>query len=333
MANIGFWKVLSLLFALALLLPFFSHADDVKSQTNPTQVETTDHSSSTDSASPKGPADVLVSVYVLNIGKYDLNSGRYTIDFYIDFQHPVGIDPSKFEFVNGRASRPDLIISTPTEHFYRMQANLYDAVDLRKFPFDHQKLEIILEDKSKTINELRYLPLLEETDMDKSVMDFPGWNIDGWKAFTRIHDYPIWKEKYSQYVFEIDISRAPFNAFMKTFLPICFILLIIIASVLLPPSEAKKKLSIVGTGLAATVMFHLSIAKKIPAVGYLTFADKFMVLTYIVLLLSFAVTVWVVTVKNNPLKKDLINRVQNWTLILMLILVPAAYVLLFLLGA
>ena len=64
---------------------------------------------------PRNPAHVRMGIYIINVGKFDLASGSYTIDFYLtvesDSELPPGYNTEKaadlsFEFINGRALKP-----------------------------------------------------------------------------------------------------------------------------------------------------------------------------------------------------------------------------------
>ncbi|MEM1692272.1 MAG: hypothetical protein QXK45_06350 [Thermofilaceae archaeon] len=70
-----------------------------------------------------------MGVYVLNLGKFELATGAYTVDFYIPLraEKPVAMDD--FEFMNGRAATVGKLIDTPTEKFFRIQANLSQNLD------------------------------------------------------------------------------------------------------------------------------------------------------------------------------------------------------------
>src|SRR3989338_2108306 len=111
---------------------------------------------------------VGVGLYVLNLGKFDISTGSSTIDFYLHLQRPQEC-ATNFEFMNGRAASTDIITNEPDEKFYRIQANLNSPVDLRKFPFDKQQVQIILEDKEATVDQLRYVPLTKQSGIDDSI--------------------------------------------------------------------------------------------------------------------------------------------------------------------
>src|SRR3990167_2701373 len=270
---------------------------------------------------------IKVGVYILNLGKFDVSTGAFTVDFYLSLKCESVCPKQDFEFMNGRASSVDKIIDAPSEKFYRIQANLNSPVNLKKFPFDQQNIQIIIEDKKKTIEELEYVLDFEATGIDDSVT-FTGWELEDWKAEARIHSYEVYDEDYSQYVFTIPISRIKINAIFKTFLPIIFIIFVMLSSFVLDPDKITTRLAMVGSALVASVMFHISLGNQIPPVSYLTFIDKFMVLTYFILLMSFVFNVFLLELHERH-KDKLVQKLHRLTEFTMFILVPTLYILLF----
>ena len=273
--------------------------------------------------------DVDVSLYVLNLGKFDVATGSFTADFYLNMKCSEKCDVGNFEFMNGRASSVDKIIDTDKEKFYRIQGNFNSNVDLKKFPFDEQKMQIIIEDKLHAVAEIKYIAQDEQSGLDESII-FSGWNLEGWDSEVKEHEYKVYDETYSQYVFDINIARIKLNAFMKTFMPVFFILLVVLFSFVLDPDKITTRLGMAGSSLVASVMFHISISNQIPPVGYLTFADKFMVLTYAILLATFVINVYLLELlerKNN----ELVERIHRKTEYSMFAVVPLLYLILFLL--
>ncbi len=274
-----------------------------------------------------GPEQVQVGLYLLNMGKFDVATGSFTADFYLSLKCEKNCSTPNFEFMNGRAATVEKMEDKPNEKFYRIQANLNSPVDLKNFPFDQEEVQIIIEDKEKTSAQMQYVPLLSESGIDKSIV-FTGWNIDGWRAEVYEHEYPIYGEKYSQYVYTIDISRIALSSFLKTFLPVIFIMLIVLASFVIDPDKVATRLTMTGSSLVAAVMFHVSISNQIPPVGYLTFADKFMVLTYFVLLVSFVINITLLELQERK-QHELIEKIHRATEFSTLIIVPLLYVVLF----
>ena len=274
------------------------------------------------------PDTVSVGVYLLNLGKFEIATGSFTVDFYLSLQCSSECSLSDFEFSNGRATTVDTLLDEPNEKFYRIQASLNSPIDLQNFPFDEQQLQIILEDKTKTIETQIYTINTEESGIDQS-LSFAGWNIDGWTAEIREHYYPVYDETYSQYVYTVNISRLFLSSFLKTFLPVFFIIIVVLCTYIIDPDKVAQRITMVSSGLVAAVMFHVSINNQIPPVGYLTFADKFMILTYFVLLVSFIIAIILLELLEKK-KIDLAEKVHRATEYTMFVIVPLLYVCLFL---
>lgn len=271
--------------------------------------------------------NVEVGVYILNLGKYDISTGSFTADFYLSLKCENEC-PADFEFVNGRASNIDKQVDLPNEKYYRILATLNSPVDLKSFPFDTQKMQILIEDKALTKEDLVYIPSIEESGLDTSVA-FSGWNIDGWKAESLEHYYPPYDETYSQYAYTIEISRIPINSFFKTFLPVIFMVLIVMFSFIMDPDKITTRLTITTSSLVASVMFHISVSNQIPPVGYLTTADKFMILTYFFFLVAAIMNIIILEFLEQK-KAALAEKIHRRTEYSVFILVPLVYIIFFL---
>lgn len=278
----------------------------------------------------QGADNVEVGLYLLNLGRLDVATGAFTADFYLSLKCKDNCASDRFEFVNGRAMSVDKIIDKPDEKFYRIQANLNTMVDLKRFPFDKQKLSIIIEDKEKTSDEMIYVPNMQESDIDPNIA-FAGWNIKSWEAQESRHEYRVYDEEYSAYSFVVHLSRIPINSFLKTFLPVLFTVLILMFSFIMEPDKIVTRLTISTSSLVATVMFHVSISNQIPPVGYLTLADKFMILTYFVILSSVILNVAILKFSQRK-KNEAVDKIHRATEYSVFIAVPAIYVLFFLLA-
>ncbi|MGQ9661876.1 MAG: hypothetical protein ACUVWX_05985 [Kiritimatiellia bacterium] len=238
--------------------------------------------------------EVRVGIYVLNLGKFDISTGSFAADFYLSLKSDEPLPEGSIEFMNGRAASVEKLEASPDgkEAFYRILANLSTPPDLKKFPFDTQTMQIVIEDKTNSIEKLRFVPNEKESGLDPGIV-FPGWQILGYEMNIREHHYPAFEEIYSQVVFSIRIGRIKINSFLKTFQPVLFLMLIVMSSFILNPNQIATRLAAVSSALVTSAMFHISISNQIPAVGYLTFADKFMVLTYFILLACFTLSLYV----------------------------------------
>jgi hypothetical protein len=276
------------------------------------------------------PVKVYVGVYVLNLGKFELATGAYTVDFYLSLRSQELVEMGDFEFMNGRAATVDKLIDTPTEKFYRIQANLSQNLDLRRYPFDEHLLTIEIEDKRRTVDELVYVVDEQNCGVDPGVI-VVGWRLAGWEAKVLAHDYEIYGETYSRFVFGLRIQRVVLNAVIKSFLPIACMVLVGFLSLLLAPDKVTTRLSLNISTLLGAVMFHVNLTASIPPVGYLTLADRIMIATYVVLVLILFSGVAILRWAEREDKKALALRVYHQALGLIPPLAVALYLLVFLL--
>ena len=231
------------------------------------------------------PMTVQAGIYVLNVGRFDVSTGSYTIDFYLSLKCDRFCEPD-FEFMNRRATSVDKLIDKPDEKFYRIQAALTQNIDLKKYPLDSHSLSIVLEDKKQTTTEQIFEIDNASSGIDPEVT-LVGWNLKGWDAKVDTHFYAPYDEEYSRLYFNINIERIYLSAVMKAFLPVLFIVLTGLLALLIEEKDKLwTRLGVNTSSVIAAVMFHLNVTASIPPVGYLTIADKFMIATYIVLLAS-----------------------------------------------
>jgi hypothetical protein len=238
------------------------------------------------------PAKVNVSVYVLSLGKLDLDRANVPADFYLTFDCDGQCPAFDFELMNGRISGLSKVDDLPNRKMYRIYAELRPTVDLRRFPFDRQTISIVIEDKGLEKNALVYIADLKKTGFDSDI-SLPGWTLGQWSASVADQNYDVLEEYYSRYRFSVEVSKPLLNAFLKTLMPIVFIFLIVTFSYVIPVEKTDNRLSAATASLIGSVMFHVAITNQNPPLGYMTFADKIMLIVYGFLFLTIAYNVFV----------------------------------------
>jgi hypothetical protein len=235
------------------------------------------------------PSVVKVGLYIINVGKLDTATGAYTVDFYLSFSCDQPCQPGEFEFANGRATSIDKTVDEPTEKFYRIQAALVSNLNLSKYPFDEHHLLIQIEDKTQTSKTQIYQVSDPDTGVDPAV-NIVGWDLKEWTAKVFDHHYAIYGTDFSAYQFDIHIGRPPTAALLKSFLPALTIIAVGLLALLLSPDKIIPRLTLTTGSLTGAVLFHLNLTSSIPPIGYLTFADRFMIVNYFALALTLIST-------------------------------------------
>ena len=221
--------------------------------------------------------NVEIGTYILSIREYNLEEGTFIADFYLWFRFN-NTNPEGFEIMNGNILEKKKTYEEPGYIVYRVEAKLHTTPDFKNYPIDTQKIEIIIEDQSKQINELKYIIDKKESGLDE---DF---KMAGWK-FTKVSqevlekNYKSWDEKYSRYIHSVEFSR-PKTALLKALIPFLFILISAWACFFIDIKKLGERLALAATALLSSVVFHIFLTEQIPRVGYLILADKIVLTMY-----------------------------------------------------
>ena len=284
------------------------------------------------SLSADGPLQVSVGIYVLSVGNLDMTTGGYTIDFYLTITCDRPCPEPQFDIMNATAEiYKDLQSATDGRYNYRVRADLATRLDLEDYPFDAHTLSIEIEDKSLSTNELIYVVDPASSGVDKYVI-ISGWNLNGldtpdtrddWQARVEEHVYPVFNnEAYSRYVFSLDISHPWQASFLKGLFAAIVIIGVGMLSFLMPHDDAEDRLNLTAATLASAIFYHMTLTASVPPVGYLTYADQFMILQYvfITIALGIAIALFLLLGREKHEQGRKLHRMTRW-------IVPALWVL------
>lgn len=278
-----------------------------------------------------GPVRVRVGSYLLNVGSLDTETGTYTMDLYLSLNCDRACDPSAFEIMNGRAIEKVAVDDKALRKVFRVEASLSTPMDLRNYPFDTHRLGIVIEDGKieaagevgQTIEDQIYVVEPAKTGLAPTVR-VAGWEIDPrWQARTYEFLYAPFGETYSRYEFAIRIRRPVLSALLKVVLPAIFLFTVGLLSLFLLPEKVTERLALATSALVVSVLLHLNVTSTLPPVGYLTFADKFMLGNYAALVLIILAAV-VMTRLSERVEDARMLRVRTVSLIA----IPAVWVVL-----
>lgn len=234
----------------------------------------------------QGKEVVRVGVYILSVGNLDTKTGTYTIDFFLNLKcQTAGCDPNDFDIMNAASRQSDPQTTDEDkakgEYYYRIRANLQTNLNLREFPFDQHTLSIELEDKNKTRDHYVFIADPAMSGIDSEVY-VAGWNLKPYiQGIEKVHDYAVYGEQYSRVRFAIEIFHPWSSSFMKGLFAAIVIVGAGMLSFLLKENEARDRITLSSSTLASAIFYHMTLTASVPPVGYLTYADRFMILNYI----------------------------------------------------
>lgn len=237
-----------------------------------------------------------VEVIVLNLFNIDLNAGTYSMDFYLMFNcvaAPCEREP-KWDILNSTSGLDvqDQGTTIPFTYYeYRVKADMIGRVDYTYYPFDYLYVDIYIEDKEYKSNALSYE--YSTIAVDPYLFNPAGWLhngvYDGGETYVIEYGNPdITYDRLNMWLF---LERDWFGAFMKTVFAAIVIVMIGMLSYLMKADATTERLALVSSTLVAIVLYHISLVAGVPATGYLTFIDKFMIWTYLIVFLSLVVSV------------------------------------------
>jgi len=256
---------------------------------------------------------IKVGIYLIRAGSLDISTGAIDVDFYIEFVCPTSCgDRTDFEIINGVAkSKPVLLADKDSEMnpTYRVAATVFQDVDLRKYPFDAHQVKIIVESSNYDKTEVVYKVNPVTTAIDPNVFIL-GWDLNH-TPHAQIVDqyYEAWNQHYTRYEFTADLSKPPLAGWLKGILPAVFIALGSLFALFITPKNIGNRVTIITSALVASVLYHLNFTSRVPAIGYLTFGDTFMIINYIIILVSLALTIWIIRSENAVLVAK-VNKVE-----------------------
>ena len=260
-------------------------------------------------------AIVEVGIWVSDIKSVDLASSSYRMDFFVGFEFDpsqISIDQVKeFTIVNiAIIDVPFAIKEVEADEqegvlTYRIIGAFTKNFDLTRYPFETHTLELIIEYTGANASYVSYAtsPIIR---VDESV-NVAGWEIGDFK--TEISKKTYFNNTYSRFVFSIDISRPWLSGIIKNILPLAVFGVMAMLAFLVPIEESGQRLALVSVILLTTLTFHFAILAGLPPRGYLTFADKIMLVLDIIFLYILAVSAYIMYLQTKK-KVDLkaINR-------------------------
>jgi hypothetical protein len=241
------------------------------------------------------PAHVKVGLVISEIRGYQITDGSFSADFFLSFTADKTIPKLHPVFTNGHDVSCQAVVDVETFRFFRCSGSFTSEVDLRKYPFDTQILDIGVEDAVYGVDTLVFEADPRRTSLDAGFR-LSGYGVASVGAEAYKHQYPSRFDRddlyVSRYRFKLGLDRFAQSAAFSVYVPAFIIVLISLIGLWVPPDELEVRSNAGAPMLAAAVLFHYSLIQSLPATGYLTHADTLMLGVYVSLLINMATT-WV----------------------------------------
>ncbi|MBM4227667.1 MAG: hypothetical protein FJ164_07975 [Gammaproteobacteria bacterium] len=173
------------------------------------------------------------------------------------------------------------------------------SINLRTFPFDRQKLSIMITSPVHETGELAFRIL--QFRLPQRVFNIPGYRLDG---ITYADEVRIYTSNFqdgsdvswlsgtattqSQATFNIFISRSLITSLFKYIAPLAIVSFLGIAVIPLGARYREVKLAAPPAAVLSLIFLQNSFAQDLPRVHYMTCMDLMFFISFLVCLLSFA---------------------------------------------
>ena len=170
--------------------------------------------------------------------------------------------------------------------------SFYTKLDLRKFPFDTQSLQIRITSPEYEADQVRYI--FDEFSAPRSQILIPGYDIVGTKTQETVREYSSKfgfigddsNTRQSQLVAELIITRNLSASIFRYFLPIIVVLAVTLITTKLDPAYWEAKLATPSTAILSLLFLQDGFRSDLPTTSYLSVLDFYFGISYLILLLS-----------------------------------------------
>lgn len=260
--------------------------------------------------SKKPPIQATVGFSLTNLFDINLAQKSFKATGYIWWQvnppTPLYLPYDRTDVVNAKESIMKRHFIYDVKHGYyeaKVIATLNQEWDLRNFPFDKQALHIDFEDEGYDASRLQYIA-------DQSSRVNPKLNLDDWKVISSSMVTSL-DSGYSQATFTVNIERLNsawlfFYMFIGTFMGACLCVLGFFTRL-----DSDIRFSLFLSSVFALVSNQYLLYNALPRTSYLTLSDKVQIATFILLVATIVLDVFLKKITERRRIK-LGHYINNW---------------------
>lgn len=286
---------------------------------------------------PKRPTEVSAGLYLIDFDEFDEKNEYFKLDGYLFLtwkDKRLAFNPSQtmandkvynlgeiwspnVRFLNIEHEREpaytQLKVKPDGTVYYkeRFTGQFNSEMNLKRFPFDSQEIELILESPLDDVKDVAFV--VDSNKIGKSQEAFlTGWTIGESKAIIRDRKSEIEEVYFNEFIYQISISRNSKPYVWNIILPLLFI--VGISWTVFWSRSFESNTVMASSSLLSAIAFNIVIAEELPKVAYLTFMNGFILSVYIFICLVIIYTVlkhWLDLEKKKELSLK-IDRTARW---------------------
>lgn len=288
---------------------------------------------------PDKPTEVAVGFYLTNLGRINQSDETVDVSGYLSANwqdkrlvfNPKAVGDTEIRYSPEKIWEPALTIVNSqsaakkgaveltaqpdgkVNYLELINATVSSDLDLKKFPFDSQKAQIVLESLSSDDRRivLQNDPNLTGYSKD-SFVSLSEWQILGVNTTVTPNKFEPEGKTYSRYTFELKLKRNCQFYIFKVFIPLLLITLLSWATFWMDSNAAfSTQMSVGMTSTLTAITFNFTVANALPRLSYLTLLDAYIFICYIFFFLSIMANVTVHFLLKKYENPDFIHRMTR----------------------
>jgi hypothetical protein len=192
-------------------------------------------------------------------------------------------------------------------------ATFRSDLDLRRFPFDRETLEVRIQSFSWTRDQMIFVPDRERIGFNPR-STYEELVVSQVSSEVRQRELAGWTpaEWYSEFVAMIEVERRPIFFLWTVFAPVMLIYLISCAIFAVDIENLHDRIGIGLTALLACIAMQFTVSFNLPKVSYLTVVGWMFLVTYFCITLGILVsTIQATLLANHPERVKRLDRVAG----------------------
>lgn len=197
------------------------------------------------------------------------------------------------------------------------QARVEAPMNLRRFPFDRQRLEVFIQPFVYGRDEVVLVPddrLSDTWDQDMGIAQWRREGISMLEQSTQSIRRDGSSRSRSEYVVTVDITRRPGHVLISIVLPLIVLVSLTWVVFWMDDESIANRVSISFVGILSVVAYYFVIVDSVPEISYLTLMDAFILVTFFVLAASVGVNLLVDRLNRSGRRElgDRVDQVCRW---------------------
>jgi branched-chain amino acid transport system substrate-binding protein len=235
-------------------------------------------------------------IHLNEADNFDLVRGLISLDFFLWFRSPASLEDGGIVFANGETLAPEYLrplqnelIGNTRYKLYRVRGIFRQQLDVRRFPFDMQRIVIRFFNAAHDSQQIIYAreqrrgkgeDISRPATAKLGLWDTRSWSISQDAVFmdSDLGDrrLAVWQQQrsYPGGLAELVIVRRALPYVIKNLIPLIVLSGAVLVSLYFPATLMKERVTVPITCILSAAVLLLSINRGLPEVAYTTSIEK-----------------------------------------------------------